>query len=335
MQGDGERQRAGGWGDQQPDATPGRCVAVVDCGSNSTRLLVAQVADGRVVRAQRRTVLTRLGGQVERTGRLTGAAIARVTGVLEDYAGRWRAAGCDRVAICATSAVRDAGNAEAFVHAVERATGVTPLVLSGADEAELTFTGAVAGMDHRQVVCDIGGGSTELIVGASAPRHRASLQLGSVRLRERHLHHDPPTRDEYAALVADIDAALDDQPDVYRAGGPMPLVAVGGTATTLAAVAVGAGPDDLDQIDGAVMPLADLQQLVEDLAWLPARHRLEHPAIVSGREDVVVAGALLLVGIAGRYGFGAVQVRVADLLDGIALRLAAGGWPPARTGLRP
>jgi exopolyphosphatase/guanosine-5'-triphosphate,3'-diphosphate pyrophosphatase len=304
-------------------------VAVVDCGSNATRLLLARVVDGRLEHVQRRTVLTRLGGRVDGTGRLAGDAIDRVARALGDFAGQWRAAGVDRVAVCATSAVRDAANAATFVRRVECTTGVTPVVLPGVDEAELTFAGAVAGVGHRQVVCDIGGGSTELIVGASVPQHRVSLQLGSVRLRERHLHHDPPTPDEYAALITDIAAVLEDQPDVYRAGGPMPLVAVGGTATTLAAVAAGVGPQQIDRVDGVVLPIGDLRQLVEDLAWLPARQRLEHSAIVPGREDVVVAGALMLVGIADRFGFGAVQVRLADLLDGIALRLADGDWPPA------
>ena len=309
--------------------------AAVDCGTNSTRLLVVDEA-GRTV--ERITTITRLGAGVDARGHLDDGALARTLEVIAAYRDTWTAHGVARgdVRVAATSAVRDAADRERFFTGVHELTGIAAEVLSGGDEARMAFLGAVGAVDVARpvVVVDIGGGSTELIVGASAPQHRASLQLGSVRLRERHLHHDPPTRDEYAALVADIEAALDDQPDVYRAGGPMPLVAVGGTATTLAAVAAGAGPDDLDQIDGAVMPLADLQQLVEDLAWLPAQHRLEHPAIVSGREDVVVAGALLLVGIAGRYGFGAVQVRVADLLDGIALRLAAGGWPPARTGVR-
>jgi exopolyphosphatase/guanosine-5'-triphosphate,3'-diphosphate pyrophosphatase len=328
MQGEGERLRAGGRGHQRTDTGPRRAVAVVDCGSNSTRLLLARVVGGRLEPVRRRTVITRLGGRVDGSGRLAGEAIARVTRVLGDYAGQWRAVGIRRVAICATSAVRDAANAGMFVRAVERTTGVTPVVLAGVDEAELTFAGAVAGVGHRHVVCDIGGGSTELIVGASVPQHRVSLQLGSVRLRERHLHHDPPTADEYEALIAEVTAVLDDQPDVYRAGGPMPLTAVAGTATTLAAVASGVGPEEIDRVDGMVLPVGDLRQLAEDLAWLPARRRLDHPAIVSGREDVVVAGALLLVGIAESFRFAAVQVRVADLLDGIALRLAAGEWPP-------
>ena len=333
------------------------------------------VTGGRVVHAQRRVAITRLGGQVDRTARLSDEAIARVSRVLVEYAGQWRAAGIDDVAVCATSAARDAVNASRLVRAVEEATGVTPVVLSGAEEAELTFAGAVRAngsepvggdrrvrasgsepvggdrrvrasgsepvggdrsvgtrTDHR-VVCDIGGGSTELIAGAGVPRHRVSLQLGSVRLRERHLVHDPPTVDEYAALIADADAELSRQPDVFAAEGGVPLIAVAGTATTLAALAAGTDADDW--VDGMVLTAARLTQLIERLAWIPARRRLLHAAIVPGREDVVVAGGLLLARVLDRFGFVAAEVRVADLLDGIAVRLAADDWPrpgrPVRT----
>jgi exopolyphosphatase/guanosine-5'-triphosphate,3'-diphosphate pyrophosphatase len=307
----------------------GRRVAVVDCGSNSTRLLLATVVDGRVLGARRRTVITRLGGQVDRTGRLSDDAIDRVVQVLDEYAGQWRGAGIDHVAVCATSAVRDAANAMRLVRAVERATGVTPVVLSGVEEAELTFAGGVAGQSERRVVCDIGGGSTELIVGRGVPERRVSLQLGSVRLRERHLHHDPPTAAEYAALIADVDAVLAAQSSAYGAQGDVPLIAVAGTATTLAAVAAGVDADD--RIDGVVLTAAELAQTIERLAWIPARRRLMHSAIVAGREDVVVAGGLLLARVLDHFGFAAVEVRVADLLDGIALRLAADDWPQSGT----
>jgi exopolyphosphatase/guanosine-5'-triphosphate,3'-diphosphate pyrophosphatase len=312
-------------------AVSGRHVAVVDCGSNSTRLLLAGVVDGRVLWARRRTVITRLGGQVDRTGRLSDEAIERVAQVLEEYADQWRDAGIDQVAVCATSAVRDAANARHLVRAVETATGVTPVVLSGVEEAELTFTGGVAGQSERRVVCDIGGGSTELIVGRGVPEQRVSLQLGSVRLRERHLHYDPPTVAEYAALIADVDAVLAAQSSAFAAWGGVPLVAVAGTATTLAAVAAGVDADAADRIDGMVLTAGELAQIVERLAWIPAGRRLMCSAIVAGREDVVVAGGLLLARVLDRFGFAAVEVRVADLLDGIAMRLAADEWPQSGT----
>lgn len=338
-----------------------RAVAVVDCGTNTTRLLLAHVRAtepgsaerrggaaepgsaervfaGRVEQARRRTEVTRLGAGVDQTGRLSDAALLRVTAVLDRYATEWRAEGVTRVAVCATSAVRDAVNASAFVDAVEEVTGVVPVVLAGDDEAALTFAGVVAGRRNRQVVCDVGGGSTELVAGtvtpellagADTPEHRASLPVGSVRLRERHLVRDPPTPDEYAALIADADAVLAEQPDVYAAAADTTPVAVAGTAVTLAAVAMGVGPDDVEHIDGARMTTDDLHQHIEDLAWVPARERLAHPAIVPGREDVIVAGALLLARVAHRFAWREIEVRVGDLLDGIALRLAAGRWPPA------
>lgn len=306
-------------------------VAAVDCGSNSTRLLVARV-DGRgrqLHTITRRTVITRLGAGVDATSRLSDAAIRRVLDVLDSYRARWRTIGVDRVAVTATSAVRDAGNADDFVAAVTRRTGATPTVLTGGQEAALTFEGATAGIsDSHQVVCDIGGGSTELIVGVDGVTGWTSLQLGSVRLRERHLHHDPPTVTEYAALLADVDRALAQQPDAFAARSATPLIAVAGTALTAAAVARRVADPDVDRVDGTVLTLAELVAVVEDLAWVPAATRLGHPPIRSGREDVIVAGAMLLARLAHRFGFERIRVRVADLLDASARRAAVGDWPP-------
>ncbi|MBW3606162.1 MAG: exopolyphosphatase [Actinobacteria bacterium] len=316
-----------------PDASAAPVsIAAVDCGSNSTRLLIAGVRGGVVEAVERRTTITRLGAGVDATGSLDDAAVDRVTAVLADYAARWRDAGVTRVAVSSTSAVRDAGNAVRFADAVRRVTGATPVVLSGRQEAALTFQGATAGDTGRRVVCDIGGGSSELIAGDANAERWSSLQLGSVRLRERHLHHDPPTPAEYAALIADIDATLDAQSNDFRARGSRPLLAVAGTALTTAAVARGSKDPDVDTVDGVVLGIDELAQVIEELAWLPAQARLEHPPIVAGREDIIVAGALLLFGLAERFGFAAVEVRVADLLDGIALRVAADDWPPSSSG---
>lgn len=302
-------------------------LAAVDCGSNSTRLLIASVEDARVHARSRRTRITRLGAAVDATGRLHASAIDRVVTTLDDYAQQWQEAGATTVAVTATSAVRDAVNADTFLDAVRAATGTSPVVLSGRREAELTFAGATADATHRRTVCDIGGGSTELVVGEGHPDHRVSLQLGSVRLRERHLHHDPPLPEEYAALIADVDAELAPLSDAYRAL-DAPLLAVAGTALTIAAVAQDVPVTDVDVADGTVLTTDDLSQVIEDLAWLPAAQRLERPPIVPGREDVIVAGALLLVGVARRFDYRTVEVRVADLLDGIALRAATDAWPP-------
>ncbi|CAN5904283.1 Ppx/GppA phosphatase family protein [soil metagenome] len=303
--------------------------AAVDCGSNSTRLLIAGVDGHRVHAVSRDTRITRLGAGVDATGQLDAAAIDRVITTLAGYAQRWRDAGVRDVAITATSAVRDAANAEQFAGAVRAVAGSTPVVLSGRREAELTFAGATAGRAGRHVVCDIGGGSTELVVGDGHADRWVSLQLGSVRLRERHLRNDPPSAQEYAALIADIDALLTAQPDDFCAHGADRLVAVAGTPLTVAAVARGSADPDVDVVDGAVLSVAELAQVIEDLAWLPAAERRVHPPIVPGREDVIVAGALLLHRVTLRFGFDTVEVRVADLLDGIVSRVAADAWPPA------
>lgn len=304
-------------------------VAVVDCGTNSTRLLVARVDDQGVDPLVRRTAITRLGAGVDASGRLSEAAITRVGDVLDDYARRWRDAGATHVAVTATSAVRDATDAALFLTAVHDITGEDVTVLTGAQEAGLTFAGATAGTTGRRVVCDIGGGSTELITGDGTVDRWVSMQVGSVRLRERHLHRDPPSSGEYAALVAGIDEVLAHQDEVFAAADGHPLIAVAGTALTVAAVSTGATDPDVDAVDGTVLSAADVARVVEDLAWVPDARRLDHPPVVPGREDVIVAGALLLSRLLTRFGFDAVEVRVADLLDGIARRVADGAWPPA------
>jgi exopolyphosphatase/guanosine-5'-triphosphate,3'-diphosphate pyrophosphatase len=304
-------------------------VAAVDCGTNSTRLLLAHVNDRGVDPLVRRTALTRLGSGVDASGRLSEAAITRVGDVLADYARQWRDAGATHVVMTATSAVRDAIDTAAFLTAVRDITGGDVTVLTGAQEAALTFEGATAGTSGRRVVCDIGGGSTELISGDGTVDRWVSMQVGSVRLRERHLHGDPPSVGEYAALVDEIDDVLAGQGDAFAAAGGQPLVAVAGTALTVAAIATGATDPDVDAVDGTVLWSADVAQVIEDLAWLPAAQRLARPPIVPGREDVIVAGALLLSRLLTRFGFDAVEVRVADLLDGIARRVGDGAWPPA------
>lgn len=304
-------------------------VAVVDCGTNSTRLLLAQVDDRGVHPFVRRTALTRLGAGVDASGRLSQAAITRVGDVLDAYARAWRDAGVTRVAVTATSAVRDATDAATFLAAVREITGEDVTVLTGAQEAALTFAGATTGTTGRRVVCDIGGGSTELITGDGTVDRWVSMQVGSVRLRERHLRRDPPSADEYAALVAGIDDVLAGQDEAFAATGGHPMVAVAGTALTVAAVAIGATDPDVDALDGTVLPAAAVAQVAEDLAWVPAARRLALPPVVPGREDVIVAGALLLSRLMTRFGFDAVEARVADLLDGIARRVTDGVWPPA------
>jgi exopolyphosphatase/guanosine-5'-triphosphate,3'-diphosphate pyrophosphatase len=303
-------------------------VAAVDCGTNSTRLLVARVDAAGVHPLARVGRITRMGAGVDATGVLDAAAIGRVTDVLADYARRWAAAGVDRVAVTATSAARDAGNVDQLRTAARAVSGVEPVVLTGAQEAALTFAGATAGLRGRRVVCDIGGGSTELVVGEVTAQRWTSMPLGSVRLTERHLHTDPPKPAEYGALLADVDAVLRTQPDAFAAVDGEPLIAVAGTALTVAAVALARHDDDLAAVDGAHLSRRAVAAVAEELAWLPTRDRAAYGPITPGREDVVVAGCLLLARLLERFGFTAVRVRVADLLDGTARQLAGGQWPP-------
>lgn len=300
-------------------------VAVVDCGTNSTRLLIASVADGRVHSYERHTMVTRLGASVDRAGQLDDLAIARTVSAVRGYARRWRMRGVERVVISATSAVRDVDDADRFLEGVERAAGVRPMVLTGEQEARLTFIGASSAREDagRRVVCDVGGGSTELVVGTHRPERWVSLRLGSVRLTERWLRHDPPTPDEYARLIADAEAGLAGLGADFTADGRALLIAVAGSPTVLAALYRGMTSFSEANVDGTVMQAAELAQVVEDLAWIPSSERLKTGVITPGREDVIVAGGLLLSTIMRLLGFVAVEVRVADLLDGLALQSVA------------
>lgn len=298
-------------------------VAVVDCGTNTTRLLIARTNGSDVIPLRRSARITRLGHAVDRTGCLGGDAIARVARVISDYADTWTAAGADAVAVVATSAVRDTADRRRFDAAVRSAAGVAPVVLTGAQEAALTFVGATAADAGRRVVCDIGGGSTELAAGHDGSVQRwASLRIGSVRLRERYLHDDPPTPGQYAALGAAIDAALDGHPTGFTAADGE-LLTVAGTATTVAAVARELSPDAVDDV---VLSSDEVAQVVEMLAWVPAARRRAYAAIAAGRDDVVVAGAMLLQRVLVRFGHASARVRVPDLLDGVATRIGQRRW---------
>lgn len=303
-------------------------VAAVDCGTNSTRLLIARVDGAGVHPVARAGRITRMGAGVDADGLLGAAAIGRVTAVLGEYARWWADVGVDRVAVTATSAARDAANVDDLRTAVHDVIGVDPVVLTGAQEAALTFAGATAGLRGRRVVCDIGGGSTELVVGDGAAQQWTSMPLGSVRLTERHLHTDPPMPAEYGALLADVDAVLRAQPDAFAAVDGEPLIAVAGTALTVAAVALAHHDDDFAAVDGTHLSRRAVAAVAEELAWLPSSDRLAYGPITPGREDLVVAGCLLLARLLEHFGFTAVRARVADLLDGTARQLADERWPP-------
>ena len=287
-------------------------VGVVDLGTNSTRLLVADVDDGHVQEIERRTEITRLGEGVDERRKLLPLPIARVRNVLAEYRRELAAQGAERVLAIGTSAVRDAENGEAFLGEVEWSYGFKSRLLSGEEEAELTRRGVANGRELRDgtLVLDIGGGSTELITAAS----RKSLDLGSVRLTERFLRSDPPTRDE-------LDACADAVRKVLPALGPDSAIGVAGTITTLAALEL--GRYDPEEIHGYRLSRKGVEAQLERLASLPLAERRELPGLEPERAPVIVAGAVIVDEVLRRYGLDELEVSERDLLHGAALEAAA------------
>ncbi len=305
--------------------------AAVDVGTNSVRLLVV---DGHGVRITREMAITRLGAGVDRTGHLDDQALARTLSTIAGYHEQWEHHGVDagRVRIAATSAVRDASDRDRFFDGVREATGVEAEVLTGEVEAEAAFAGATGAVEVAApaAVVDVGGGSTELIVGDVSNEVRASvsLQLGCVRLRERHLPSDPPTADELLAARELVSAQLDEVDEVLgRQGaslhGAAAVIGVAGTATTLAGLHLGLAAYDEDRIHATHVPVHALRELAVELSSLPASSRAALGPVQPGREDVIHAGALILAGIVERYGFAELVVSEADVLDGLVASIGS------------
>jgi exopolyphosphatase/guanosine-5'-triphosphate,3'-diphosphate pyrophosphatase len=285
-------------------------VAVVDIGTNSTRLLLAAV-DGAVQELDRRTIVTRLGEGVDRTGRLGEEPIERVFRALDTY--REAIARADVRTAVMTSAVRDAANGPEFAARVERELGMSARTLTGEEEAHLTYRGATALRDDAEplLVIDIGGGSTELVVGTRGRvSFHASTQNGVVRHSERHLHRDPPTRQELAALAADVDVP------VAPAG---TAVAVAGTATSCAAIDLALEPYDATRVEGHVLAVERLREIRDRLAALPLEERARVPGLHPDRAPVIVAGVVILLRVLEAYGLDRVEVSERDILWGVAL----------------
>jgi exopolyphosphatase/guanosine-5'-triphosphate,3'-diphosphate pyrophosphatase len=297
-------------------------VAVVDIGTNSTRLLVAEVDGGALSELQRESIVTRLGEGVEATGRLGEAPMQRVFAVLEGYAEAIARHDAGVRTAVMTSAVRDAANGAEFAAAVRDRYGLDALTLSGDEEARLTYLGATAarGAGEPLVVIDIGGGSTELVVGANgAVDFHTSTQVGVVRHSERHLHGDPPAADELQALAEDaratIDAAVPADVRARPAGG----VGVGGTATQLASVDLGLAVHDRERVEGHAMTRERLEQLRDRLAALPLEQRREVRGLDPARAPTIVAGVVILIEAVGAFALDGVEVSERDILWGVAL----------------
>jgi exopolyphosphatase/guanosine-5'-triphosphate,3'-diphosphate pyrophosphatase len=298
-------------------------IAVVDLGSNSTRLLVANVDGGRVEQLERRSVVTRLGDGVDRSGRLAGDAIERVLDVLADYRELIDAHGADPVVAVATSAVRDSSNGDELQTALRDRFGIETRILSGDEEAKLTFLGATAarGGDATTLVIDIGGGSTELVIGKPGhdPDFHHSTQAGSVRQSERHLDSDPPSPDELDALRREVRGIIDDAvPRELRARVEVGI-AVAGTATQLGAVEQGLEPYDPTRVDGHQLERSTCERLLDQLAAVPLSERREVRGLHPDRAPTIVAGTAILVEAIDAFELEAVEIAVADILHGAAL----------------
>ena len=305
-------------------------VAAVDCGTNTIKLLVADLdpATGHEVVLVRESRMVRLGQGVDRTGRLAEEALARVFAAVEEYASLIAGHDVSAVRFCATSAVRDAANSEVFTAGVQARLGVAPEVVSGAEEARLSYAGATRTLGEVAtpvLVVDIGGGSTELVVGGGHGDVHAghSLDIGSVRMTERHLHSDPPSPTQVATATAEIEAALDGLPaydiDLHCT---RTMVAVSGTGLTVAAAALDLDSLTREAVDGAVVPSSNLREAAARLLGMTVTQRLHLPYMHPGRADVIGAGALILDRVLARTAVTEMRVSVSDILDGIAWSLA-------------
>jgi exopolyphosphatase/guanosine-5'-triphosphate,3'-diphosphate pyrophosphatase len=304
-------------------------VAAVDCGTNSIRLLVADLHGAEKKDVHREMRVVRLGEGVDRTGVLAPAALARTREAALDYAARGRPLGAARPRVVATSATRDAANRGDFVALVQDAFGLEPEVVSGDEEAALSFLGATRGLvaEPPFLVVDIGGGSTELVLGTDRVRAAASVDVGCVRLTERHLRSDPPTAEQVAAARADVEAALARAEQVVPVAEARTTVGLAGSVTTVAAHARGLPsyqPGPIHQSRGSA---PDVREVTERLLAMTRAERAALPVMHPGRVDVIGGGALVLLALVERFGLEEVLVSEADILDGIALSVLSAPAP--------
>ena len=307
-------------------------VGAIDCGTNSIRLLVADVDGPHLDEVVREMTIVRLGEGVDRTGAFSQAALERTFAACDDYAVTIDALGVERLRFVATSASRDVSNRDAFVDGVRERLGIMPEVISGAEEARLSFRGAVEGLPASLIamptlVVDIGGGSTEFVLGdrncdgAVEVEAAVSVNIGCVRMTERHLHGDPPTAEEIARVEADVAAALDDAAGAVPLDRARSLVGVAGTVTTLVALIHRLPAYDPAVIHGREATLAQIDEVTESLLVMPRAERAALPVMHPGRVDVIGGGALVLRAIMRRTGLPVIASET-DILDGVARSLA-------------
>ena len=297
-------------------------LAGIDCGTNSTRLLVADESGTTVERLMR---ITRLGQGVDATGRLAPEAVARTVAVLEEYRKVLDRHGVERVRMTATSAARDASNRDDFFAAATAAVGVAPELLGGDEEARLSFLGATSELDPDDgpfLVADIGGGSTEFAVGTTEPEGVLSTDIGCVRITEKFLHSDPPAPEELSQAFDVVRGHLDDVARVIPSVADVRrFVGLAGTVTTMAAVELGLADYDRDRIHHFVLSRAAAEDVFRTLATESRRQRLYNPGLEEARADVIVGGAVIVTAIMRYFDFAECLVSEADILDGLVLSL--------------
>jgi exopolyphosphatase/guanosine-5'-triphosphate,3'-diphosphate pyrophosphatase len=297
-------------------------LAAIDCGTNSTRLLVVDDAGSTVERLMR---ITRLGQGVDSTGRLASEAVERTVEVLREYRKVMDEHGVDRVRMTATSAARDAANRDEFLGAAEEVVGVRPELLTGDEEAQLSFRGAVGDLDPADgpfLVVDIGGGSTEFAVGTTEPEGTISLDIGCVRLTEKYLEHDPPLAEALSATLQLIETYLDDVArELHGAAEARTFVGLAGTVTTVAAIELGLQEYDRDAIHHFVLTREMAEDVFRTLATESRMQRLENPGLEEARADVIVGGCCIFVKTMRYFDLDECLVSEADILDGLVASL--------------
>ena len=311
-------------------------VAAVDLGTNSTRLLVADVDDGRIADVARETRITRLGEGVDERRRLLPAAIARVRNVLTDFRRTAESLGAQRALAIATSAVRDAENGEAFLGEIEWSYGFETRLLSGHDEAMLMFRGVTSErtLEAGTVIVDIGGGSTELVAGGpEGVRWHDSLDIGSVRLTERFLHSDPPTQEELDDAAAAVRTLLAERVPSEVRSNVGSAIGVAGTITSLGALALGLEEYDRDKVHGFELTAEALDEQLRRLASVPLEERRGMRPLDPDRAPVIVGGAVIAREVHTYFGLDKLEISERDILDGAAL--AAAELPEEEEGAAP
>jgi exopolyphosphatase / guanosine-5'-triphosphate,3'-diphosphate pyrophosphatase len=296
-------------------------LASIDCGTNSTRLLISR--DGETI--DRRMVITRLGKGVDATGKLDPEAIERTLTVLQDYKAAMDEQGVERVRIAATSAARDASNSEEFFGPAEEIVGTRPELLSGQEEGRMSFAGATADLDPSQgpfLVIDIGGGSTECMVGVEAPDEVRSFDIGCVRITEKHLASDPPAPEELSNAIAESAAWFEDLVhDVPGATEAKTVIGLAGTISTIGAVELGMAEYDRDRIHHFVLTRTAIEDVFRTLATERLADRIHNPGLEEARADVIVGGLCVLVAFVRTLGIDEMLVSESDILDGLVASL--------------